>query len=291
VALSNIRGFACCNELYERVPVVDGFRALRAIGYDAVEVAPFTFGDPVFPRALGEAPAARAVAESLGLRVLGLHWLFARTEGMHVHHPDGAIRRAAREHLIRCMDLCRALGGEILVMGSPQARALLAGESWEDALKRTRDFFVALMPEAESRGVVIAFEPLARHTSTFINTAAEGLALMHGVGHPRFKLNLDTGALTDESRPPAETIREVGLEAPDAIAHVQVNDPNRLGPGMGALDFAPIRGALAHAKYAGWLSVEAFDFTPGPERIARESLAYLRKIWTSPDPQRNGGGH
>jgi sugar phosphate isomerase/epimerase len=60
---------------------------------------------------------------------------------------------------------------------------------------------------------------------------------------------------------------------------VQVKDPNRLGPGMGALDFAPIRDALAGAGYADWLSVEAFDFTPGLERIARESLAHLREVW------------
>jgi sugar phosphate isomerase/epimerase len=102
---------------------------------------------------------------------------------------------------------------------------------------------------------------------------------MRGVGHPRFGLNLDTGALTDEGRPPAETIRELGAEAPGTIAHVQVKDPNRLGPGMGALDFAPIRDALAGAGYADWLSVEAFDFTPGLERIARESLAHLREVW------------
>jgi hypothetical protein len=55
-----IRGFACCNELYEHVPVVEGFRALRSIGYDAVKVAPYTFGHPVFPRALAEAPVDRA---------------------------------------------------------------------------------------------------------------------------------------------------------------------------------------------------------------------------------------
>jgi len=29
-----IRGVACCNELYEHVPVVEGFRARRSIGAD-----------------------------------------------------------------------------------------------------------------------------------------------------------------------------------------------------------------------------------------------------------------
>ena len=48
---------------------------------------------------------------------------------------------------------------------------------------------------------------------------------------------------------------------------------------MGALRFEPIRDALAEAGYAGWLSVEAFDFSAGPEKIARESLAHLRQVW------------
>jgi D-psicose/D-tagatose/L-ribulose 3-epimerase len=100
VARFGIRGFACCNELYEHLPVLEGFRALRAIGYDAVEVAPYTFGNPVFPDELAEVPAVRAAAESLGLNVVGLHWLFARTEGLHVHHPETpGPEKIARESL------------------------------------------------------------------------------------------------------------------------------------------------------------------------------------------------
>lgn len=274
-----IRGFACCNELFEHLRVLDGFRALRAMGYGAVEVAPYTLADPVFPRALAEAPALRRAAADMGLDILGLHWLFARAEGLHVHHPDARVRERARDHLLRLMDLCAALGGRVMVFGSPAARGLLPGETYEEAWARSRDFFAGLAPEAERRGVLVCLEPLARHSSSFLNTVAEATRLMREIGHPAIRLNLDTGALADEGRPPAETIRQVAAAAPGAIAHVQVNDPNRLGPGMGHLDFAPIRDALAAAGYEGYLSVEAFDFTPGPERIARESLAYLRRVW------------
>jgi sugar phosphate isomerase/epimerase len=274
-----IRGFACCNEMYEPRPVIEGFRALSETGYGAVEVAPYTLGDPVFPAALRIAPELRAAAADLGLRVLGLHWLFARTRGLHIHHPDAGVRAATREHLVRLMDLCHALGGDVLVFGSPPARGLLPGESRAEAFARTRDFFLGVMPEAEARGVLICFEPLARHTTSFVQTAAEGLALMRAVNHAHFRLNLDTLALADEPRPPAGTIRQVWREAPAAVRHVQVNDPNRLGPGMGDLDFTPIREALDEVGYDGWLSVEAFDFAVGPDRIARESLAYLRRVW------------
>ena len=42
--------------------------------------------------------------------------------------------------------------------------------------------------------------------------------------------------------------------------------------------FQPILQTLGELNYARWLSVEVFDFTPGAEQTARDSLAYLRKF-------------
>jgi sugar phosphate isomerase/epimerase len=61
------------------------------------------------------------------------------------------------------------------------------------------------------------------------------------------------------------------------FVHFHANDPNRQGPGFGKLDFVPIMKALAEINYSGWVSVEPTDYSAGPERLARESIAYLRK--------------
>jgi sugar phosphate isomerase/epimerase len=45
---------------------------------------------------------------------------------------------------------------------------------------------------------------------------------------------------------------------------------------MGETDFVPIFAALKRAKYAGWVSVEVFDYSPGCERIARESFEAMQ---------------
>ena len=65
-------------------------------------------------------------------------------------------------------------------------------------------------------------------------------------------------------------------QAYDQFGHAGV-DPNMRGPGMGDLDFIPIFQALADIDYRGWVSVEVFDYSPGVEALARESVQYMQK--------------
>jgi sugar phosphate isomerase/epimerase len=75
----------------------------------------------------------------------------------------------------------------------------------------------------------------------------------------------------------AEPIPDVIRANREFAYHFHANDPNRRGPGFGEVKFEPIFRALKDIDYAGWVSVEVFDYSPDPETVARESIRYMRE--------------
>ena len=47
---------------------------------------------------------------------------------------------------------------------------------------------------------------------------------------------------------------------------------------MGRTDYHPILQALLSSGYSGWVSVEVFDYSPGAEFIAQQSLRYMQSV-------------
>lgn len=266
--------FAICQELFENWAWDDQCRAIHDIGYTGLEVAPFALA--AHPRELTAADRTRirATAEGHGLEILGLHWLLAKTTGMHVTADDPAQRRAAAEHLIALTDLCADLGGTILVFGSPAQRSLREGLTREEGMSRAEEVFRACAPRLAERGVTLCLEPLTKKETNFLNTCQETVELIWRINSPSIALHQDVKAMLGEGAPLPALIHEF---AP-YTKHFHVNDSNLLGPGMGETDYHPILRALQETKYDGWVSVEVFDYSPGPERIARESLTYLQRV-------------
>ncbi|MCR9119351.1 MAG: sugar phosphate isomerase/epimerase, partial [bacterium] len=72
-------------------------------------------------------------------------------------------------------------------------------------------------------------------------------------------------------------ILQIIRESVDVLEHFHANDANRRGPGMGEIDFVPILQTLKDVGYDDWVSVEVFDYEPGIEALATESIEYLKK--------------
>jgi sugar phosphate isomerase/epimerase len=266
--------FAICNELFEGWPWERVCEYARSLGYEGLEVAPFTLADSAEQVSPQRRAELRRGAESRGIEVLGLHWLLVKPPGLYITHPDASVRRRTADYFLRLVELCADLGGKVMVIGSPKQRNLMPGVTKEQAIGYAQEVLQPSLDPAARRGVTLAFEPLGPAETDFVNTVADAIDLVTQLDHPAFRINLDVKAMSSEK----QSIPDVIRSAKGYVAHVQVNDPNLLGPGMGEVQYEPIVAALREIGYDGWLSVEAFDFKAGAERIARESIEYLTKV-------------
>ncbi len=265
--------FAICNETFRDWPFEKAFAMAAECGYRGIEIAPFTIANDVRDISSKRRAEVRRQAERAGLEVVGLHWLLAKTKGFHLTSPDRQVRRKTAEYLAALARFCADLGGKLLIFGSPQQRNLQPGVDRDRAMRYAAEVLRATLPFLEKADVVLAMEPLSPKTTNFLSTAADAVELITMVESPHCRLILDCNAMSTESTPPADLIRRYR----SVLVHFHANDPNGQGPGFGELDFVPIFEALRQIDYRGWVSVEVFDYAPGVERLARESIRHMQK--------------
>ena len=269
--------FAICHELFEGWDWERQCEFIAQTGYTGIEVAPFTLASHPQEIDAERRRELKRIADTYGLEIIGLHWLLAKTEGLHLTTNDQAVRQATVDYLIDLGNLCGDLGGTVMVFGSPQQRNLEPGVPWEQAFENAVEVFQAAMPRISDRGVHLLIEPLTTKETDFINTCDEGARMINAVGHANFALHQDVKAMLGEGRDLPEIIRAHRAQT----RHFHVNDSNLLGPGMGETPYEPIFKALLETGYDGWVSVEVFDYSPGPEHIARTSLEYMQRTLAS----------
>ena len=267
--------FAICNELFDPQPLEQTLAQIASIGYQGVELAPFTLASEPGRLSPQRRRDIRQAIEREGLELIGLHWLLAQTEGLHLTTADNATRQRTMKYLRELGELCHDLGGGLMVLGSPTARSLDPGCDYQTGLDRAVDLLQQLAPTLEKLNVRLAIEPLGPEETNFINTAAEGIELAKSVGSSHVQLHLDVKAMATESIPIPQIIRD----SRQWLVHFHANDPNRRGPGTGSVDFAPIVVALKEIEYAGWVSVEVFDFSEGATEIAESAFDFLCQVW------------
>jgi sugar phosphate isomerase/epimerase len=258
--------FGICNEIFKDWKLEDAMAFAKKSGYDALEIAPFTLA----PYVTDIPPAERA-----GIAISGIHWVLVQAEGMYVTHPDQAVRDRTSRYFCDLVDCCADFGGTRIIVGSPKQRNLMDGVSYEQAWEWAEKVFADSVKRAEDKGIVICFEPLAPSETNFVNTAEEAVRFTGQFKSPAFKIILDVKAMSSESKPIPQIIRESWPH----FAYFHANDANLKGPGFGDVDFRPIAAALKEVGYDGYVSVEVFKFEEGAETIATKSIEYLRRVF------------
>ncbi len=136
---------------------------------------------------------------------------------------------------------------------------------------------VELAGHAAAEGVWLAVEPINRYEDYMVNrleqAAALGEEVERATGHASVRVCADLFHMNIEEDDLAAAIRATGPR----IAHVHVDDTNRLQPGTGHMDFAAVFAALGDVGYDDWLTFEC-RLRGEPEEALPASARFLRQF-------------
>src|SRR5579872_3724615 len=121
--------FAICNEIFQGWKLEDVFGYAAKLGYDAVEIAPFTLANSVTEISREERKRVRVLAARHGIQIAGIHWLLVKPEGLYINHPDRAIRERTAAYFCELINFCADIGGTRMIVGSPKQRNVLPNVS------------------------------------------------------------------------------------------------------------------------------------------------------------------
>lgn len=267
---------ALCNEVLRDHPFERQCALAAELGYEGLEIAPFTLGDEPHRLSSHRVGELRQAAKDAGIAITGLHWLLVAPKGLSITSADAKTRAFTLETVHRLVNLCAELGGSYVVHGSPAQRMFGQGREDEDRANALH-YFAGIAAVAEAAGITYCLEPLAPKQTNFLTSVAEADAVVEEIGSSSMHTMIDCCAAgASESEPVPALIARWMPQG--AIAHVHFNDPNRRGPGEGDMDFAPVVAALEDAGYTGWVGVEPFVYKPDGLACTARAIGHVRGI-------------
>jgi 4-hydroxyphenylpyruvate dioxygenase len=194
---------------------------------------------------------------------------------------QGDFRRQHWDAFARRLELCHSLGVGTLVLAGD-----IAGPLTQQDLDRVRTSLEQSAALAGEQGVRLAFEFQAR--AVFANNLQTAAALVAEIGSPHLGLCLDVfHYYTGPSKP-----EDFGYLAAENLFHVQLCDlagvprelavdADRVLPGDGDFQLAPLVERLREIGYAGHVSVELMNpqiWRIAPRQFGEIAMTALRKM-------------
>lgn len=258
---------ACIEMIFRDLPFVERIGATKAAGLDTVEFWGWRNKD---------LDAVRAACEQHGVSVA--------TFGMDTGGPltaPGDID-ALLSGVTESIDAARKLGVTTLLCTTGNEQP---GQPREAQRELVVGKLQAAAPLLEDAGITAVLEPLnilVDHAGYFLVTTAEALQILDAVGSPNVKLLFD---VYHQQISEGNVLRNLTGNL-DRIGHVHVADnPGRMEPGTGELNYAVIFRKLDETGYQGYVGLEY-----RPSRDPAETLRDVARLATCGEEAGGRGG-
>jgi sugar phosphate isomerase/epimerase len=260
-----------CNEVIRDLDFAAQCALAVGLGYDGLEVAPFTL-DAEAPHLLPSSRrvAFRRAAADAGTTITSLHWLLVAPAGLSITTADPAVRARTLDVMERLVALAADLGGTLLVHGSPGARRVEA----EGDPARAEEAMAKAGEWAAQHGLTYCLEALDPGQTNWCTTVAEAAAIVRRIGNPALRTMLDVCSAGNGESEAVPALLERFVPSGDVV-HVHLNDRNRRAPGQGTDRFGPVLSTLRRIGYGGFCAVEPFDYVPDGPTSAARAIGYL----------------
>jgi sugar phosphate isomerase/epimerase len=259
---------------------VNALPVIKQLNYDAVEF----IGEDNSSKDLESFTEALA---SHDLKVSGVTGMWGNVSSMagsrRLLSVDTDMVETAKRYVIRCIDLCRQLGGQefnVCLFTDPFStmpdfsHRVPSPKQKRKVIEKSIPLLQSLSNYAKDYGVLLLLEPLNRYATPYCCTAADALEICNAVDNPSFGILLDTFHMNIEE----DSISRAIELARDFLLHMHFADNNRKMPGSGHLDFSSILKALRKINYQRYIS-----FEPNLEQISylnslKEGIAYIKGL-------------
>jgi D-psicose/D-tagatose/L-ribulose 3-epimerase len=241
--------------------------AVKAAGFDYMEV----HASEVAALSDADYQSVAAKFKQVGLPVLSSN-LFLPAD-MKVTGPQ-IDKQRQMEYVRRALDRVSRLGVRLVVFGSGGARQVPEGFSRQEAFQQLVDFGKRIAPEARSRKITIAIEPLRHQETNIINNTTEALQWVNAVNDPNIQLMIDYYHFQVEEEDPSAI-----LKVKDHLRHLHMANPNgRVMPlKWDEYNYAPFFAVLRQIHYDRLISLEAS--TKDLPAEGPQSIALLRRAF------------
>lgn len=240
-----------------------GFAKLSECGYDGIELSLRTAVDIEHGELFN-------LLKKNGLELISIATGQSYLEdGYSIFTSDDVKRSRVIERLKAHIELASNSSG-CVILGGIKGSLDKSGDA--EQYSKGMETIETLVNYAEPRNVVLLLESINRYEANIFNTVDEGLKEVQRINSPALRILPDTFHMNmEEVSIPASIVK-----AGEYVGALHCADSNRLAPGMGHIDFAPIIEAAKTLPNLRYLGVEVLPI-PESEYSAATAIKTIKQ--------------